>query len=93
MDISMKLRIATICVPLAANPVALAADSSERTSPLDNNAACMDRNVDASSAKCVVKDEGTPRRTYPPKPSGPAATPRTGATGAASNVRGSGVSK
>lgn len=89
----MMLRIATICVMFAASSAASAADSSERTSPLDNNAACMDRNVDASSGKCVVKEEGTPRRTYPPKPSGPAVSPRTGATAPSSTARGTGSSK
>jgi hypothetical protein len=89
----MILRIATICVAFAASSAAFGADSSDRTSPLDNNAACMDRNVDASSGKCVVKDEGTPRRTYPPKPAGPSVSPRTGATGPASTVHGTGSSK
>jgi hypothetical protein len=92
-EITMMLRITLFCGALAANAGALAADSSERNSPVDNNAACMDRNVDASSAKCVVKDDGTPRRTYPPKPSSPAVTPRAGTTGPASTVRGNGSGK
>ena len=89
----MMLRITIFCVALAANSAALAADSSERNSPVDKNAACMDRNVDASSAKCIVKDDGTPRRTYPPKPSGPAVTPHAGTSGPASTVRGNGAGK
>jgi len=87
------LRITIFCIALAAHPAALAADSPERSSPVDNNAACMDRNVDASSAKCVVKEEGTPRHTYPPKSSGPAVNPRAGTIGPASTVRGTASGK
>ena len=87
------LRITIVCIALAATSAASAADSSERSSPVDSNAACMDRNVDASSAKCVVKEEGTPRRTYPPKPSGPAVNPRVGTTAPASTVRGTASGK
>jgi hypothetical protein len=71
---------------LAGCGIACGADSPERTSPIDSNAACMDRTVDSSSGNCVVKDEGRPRRTYPPRQ--PAAKPPThpaGSTSAAGN--------
>ena len=87
------LRITLFCLALAANSAASAAEPSDRNSPVDNNAACMDRTVDASSAKCVVKDDGTPRRTYPPKPSGPTVSPHAGTSGPASTVRGNGSGK
>jgi hypothetical protein len=89
----MNLSTAAICAALAASVPAAAADSSDRTSPIDRNAACMDRTVDASTGKCVVKDEGTPRRTYPPRPAAPVVTPHTGATAPASTVRGTGTGK
>ena len=57
---------------------AIAADSTDRTSTVDKNAACMDRDVDASTGNCVIKDEGTPRRTYPyPSKKIPVNTSRT----------------
>jgi hypothetical protein len=89
----MNLRTVTICAALATSVPAVAADTSDRTSPVDRNAACMDRTVDASTGKCVVKDEGTPRRTYPPRPAAPVVTPHDGATGPASTVRGAGAGK
>lgn len=89
----MNLRTATICAALAASVPAAAADSSDRTSPVDRNAACMERTVDASTGKCVVKDEGTPRRTYPPRPATPVVAPHAGATAPASTVRGAGAGK
>jgi hypothetical protein len=89
----MNLRTATICAALAASVPAVAADTTDRTSPIDRNAACMDRTVDASTGKCVVKDEGTPRRTYPPKPAAPVVTPHSGASAPASTVRGAGAGK
>ncbi|MEO8442030.1 MAG: hypothetical protein ABI547_06045 [Betaproteobacteria bacterium] len=89
----MNLRTATICAALAASAPAAAADSSDRSSQIDRNAACMDRTVDASTGKCVVKDEGTPRRTYPPRPAAPVVNPHAGATAPASTVRGAGTGK
>jgi hypothetical protein len=89
----MNLRTAIVLGAMAASMPAAAADSSDRNSPLDRNAACMDRTVDASTGKCVVKDEGTPRRTYPPRPSAPVVTPHAGATAPASTVGGAGTGK
>ena len=89
----MNLRTATICAALAVSVAAAAADSSDRSSPIDRNAACMDRTVDASTGNCVVKDEGIPRRTYPPKPSTPVVTPHAGATAPAWTVRGASAGK
>jgi hypothetical protein len=71
----MKLRYLMILAACAASAVACAADAPDRSSPMDSNAACMDRTVDASTGNCVVKDEGTPRHTYPPKPPVPVAAP------------------
>lgn len=78
---------------LAAGAAAHAAESSERASPVDRNAACMDRTVDASSGNCVLKDEGGPRRTHSPRSATPAETARTGAGAPASAVRNSGAGK
>jgi hypothetical protein len=89
----MNLLTAIMLAAMAASAPAAAADSSERTSPLDRNAACMDRTVDASIGKCVVKDEGTPRRTYPPNSAAPIVTPHSGTTAPASTIRGLGTSK
>lgn len=72
---------------LALSPSAMGADSSQRSSPLDRNPACMDRTNDASAGNCVVKDEGTPRRTYPPKPSPAAANPAVAPVAPSSAVR------
>lgn len=89
----MNLGTATICAALAASVPAAAADTSDRTSPIDRNAACMDRTVDASTGKCVVKDEGTPRRTYPPRPAAPVVTPHAEGTAPTSTARGAGSGK
>ena len=70
----MKLRYLMILAAFTVSSVACAADSPERTSPVDNNAACMDRTVDSSTGNCVVKDEGMPRHVYPGRPSAPVAT-------------------
>lgn len=73
----MRLPNLMILTILATSPAAMGADSTGRSSPLDDNAACMDRTTDASTGNCVVKDEGTPRRTHPPKkaPASPAPAP------------------
>jgi hypothetical protein len=78
---------------LAISPAAMGADSTDRASPLDSNAACMDRTTDASSANCVVKDEGTPRQTYPPKQSPANATPAPAPAAATPTVRKSATGK
>ena len=89
----MTLRPALMFVALAVTTVANAATSSDRTSQVDRNAACMDRTVDASTGKCVVNEDGTPRHTYPPKSAAPVVTPHTGATAPAPAVRGSGTAR
>jgi len=85
----MKLYYLMMITALTASSVAGAADTSERASPVDRNSSCMDRNVDASSGNCVVKDDGTPRHTYPPRPAAlttaPTSVPQ--AAPAASTVR------
>ena len=89
----MKLDDLIILATFMAGTVAYAADSPDRTSPMDSNAACMDRTVDASTGNCVVKDEGTPRRTYPPKPSAPVSAPAPAPTSPVSTVRKSATGK
>lgn len=56
-------------------------------SPYDTNPSCTERTTDSNAPECVVKQEGEPRRTYPPPrdkvtpppppppPPGPAASP------------------
>ncbi len=59
----MNLKHVILIAVLAHSSLAMSADSSERTTPLDDNPECTERtNID-----CVVKDDGTPRRTHPPK--------------------------
>jgi hypothetical protein len=87
MHLSCALAIAAL---MASGPT-VAADSSERTSPVDRNAKCMERTVDSSSGDCVVKDEGRPRRTHPPKAAPGAITPPSATTAPA--ARGAGSSK
>ena len=63
--------------------LAIPAYAADDRSPYDRNPACLDRNVDASTNDCIIKDEGTPRHTYPPrntsnnssKPASPVAAP------------------
>ena len=86
----MKLRYLMTVTALLAGSVAWAADTPNRTSPLDANAACMDRTVDASSGNCVTKDEGRPRRAYPPKTTPAGAAPASAPAPASSTVRKSG---
>ena len=83
----MKLHYLLIVTALSASAVAAAADPAERASPLDRNSACMDRTVDASSGDCVVKDDGTPRRTYPPKRAAPVAAAASQPAPASSTMR------
>jgi len=83
----MRLPNLMILTILAMSPAATGADSTDRSSPLDNNAACMDRTTDASTGNCVVKDEGAPRHTYPPKKSPASATPAPAPAAASSTVR------
>ena len=86
----MNPSTAILLATMAASAAAGAADTPDRASPVDANAACMDRTVDSSAGNCVVKDDGTPRRTYPPKSAPPVAAPRTGAAAPAPAVRGAG---
>jgi hypothetical protein len=86
----MYLRSLCIVVALASSSTASAADFSDRASPADSNAACMDRAVDASSGNCILKEEGTPRRAYAPKSSATTPAPRTGNTTPSPAVKGSG---
>lgn len=88
----MKLRYLITFTALLAG-AASAADTPSRTSPVDANAACMDRGVDSSSGNCVTKDEGSPRRTYPPKSSAPVNPSSAAPVAASPTVRKSATSK
>jgi len=77
----MKLRYLLILLALVPGAGAIAVDSSD-VSPYDKNPACVDTTTDASTGKCVVQTEGTPRHKYPPP--GPAAGGNT--TGTASTT-------
>ena len=83
----MKLSCWMIITVLSAGSGAQAADTPNRTSPVDANAACMDRNVDSSSGNCVTKDEGKPRRAYPPKQAPAGSAPASAPSPSSPNVR------
>lgn len=83
----MKLPYLIALAALLAATAASAADTPSRTSPVDTNAACMDRNVDSSSANCVLKDDGRPRRAYPPKTTSTGAAPSSAPAPGSSAVR------
>ncbi len=89
----MRLRNLMILTALAMSAAAMGADSTDRSSPLDKNPACMDRTTDASTGNCVVKDEGTPRRTYPPRQSPANVTSAPAPVAAAPTVRKSATGK
>ncbi len=70
----MKLRYLLILTALVSSPTAHAADSGERSSPVDNNPACMDRTKDAASPECIPQTKGKPRHYVKPvKPVTPSA--------------------
>ncbi len=89
----MLIRTGIVLVLLGLGPATAAAQSAQGSAPPDRNEACMDRKVDSSSGDCIIKDEGTPRHTYPPKraPAQPIAKPSGPAP--SSTVRGSGSGK
>ena len=71
----MNLQNVILLTILANSSFAMGADSTDRSSPLDDNPQCMDRN----NKDCVAKDDGTLRRPHLPNkvpanvngPSGP----------------------
>ena len=65
----MKLHYLIVLTALALSPLAIAADSDSRSSPIDNNPVCMDRTTDASAGDCVTPSDGTPRHRFPPRSS------------------------
>jgi hypothetical protein len=89
----MLLRSLLALTMLLASAIGMGADSTDSSSPFDKNPACMDRTTDASTGNCVIKDEGTPRHTYPPKtpPSGGTPGPAPLPAGTSSTVRKSGA--
>lgn len=60
-----------------------ASDSTERSSPLDNNPACMDRDTDSSTGKCVEPSAGAPRHKRPPPAGSLGASPASTSPAAA----------
>jgi hypothetical protein len=88
----MKIRLICFLLALCASAVAAAADSTGK-SPMDRNQACMDRTVDSSSGDCIIKDDGTPRQTYPPKRAPAQPAPKPAATAPFSTTRGSSSSR
>lgn len=60
----MKPAISLILAMVAISQPAFAADAR---SPYDKNPACLERNVDSTKSDCLIKDDGTPRQTYPPR--------------------------
>ena len=56
----MNLQKVIVLAILVNSPIAIGADSTERSSPLDDNPQCMDR----KNKDCVVKDDGTRRRIH-----------------------------
>ena len=65
--VEIRMKLTYLAILMALSPAAIAADAGDRSSPLDNNPACMDRTADASTGNCVVPGEGTPRHRYPPR--------------------------
>jgi hypothetical protein len=78
----MKTQSILTIAMLLTSGLVCAADTGDRTSPVDKNSNCMDRTVDSSSGNCVVKDEGRPRHTYPPR--APAVKPQSRPAGSTS---------
>ena len=58
----MNVQNVIVLAILANSPVAMGAGSTARSSPLDDNPQCMDRN----NKDCVVEDDGTLRRSHLP---------------------------
>ena len=56
----MNLQKVIVLAILVNSPIAIGADSTERSSPLDDNQQCMDR----KNKDCVVTDDGTRRRSH-----------------------------
>ena len=42
-----------------------AEDSGERTYPVDDRAACMERDIDTARGGCVTRQDGSPRAAAP----------------------------
>ena len=77
----MKLKCLGLIAALTLSQSALAIDAGDR-SPADRNPQCLDRSTDSSTGDCIIKDEGTPRHKYPPKPQAKPVTPTGAKSGA-----------
>ena len=77
----MKLEYVGIIAALVLSQSAFAVDAGD-SSPADKNPKCMDRTADSSTGDCIIKDEGTPRHRYPPKPQIKSMTPAGTRSGA-----------
>lgn len=89
----MTFRLIFALSLMAAGGIAAAAEPSPGTSPMDKNQACMDRTVDASAGDCVIKDEGTPRHTYPSKRPAQLPTQKPAQVAPSATIRGSSAGK
>lgn len=70
----MKPKYLVVLAAIALSHGALAADARDRTYPVDDNPACMDRSKDATSPECTPQTEGKPRHYIKPvKPVAPPA--------------------
>ena len=69
----------SVLAALAATSTAYA-QNTERSSPLDANPACMERNVDSNSPGCLPRDDGQRQVVVPPAAAGAAAAPASTTT-------------
>ena len=63
----MKQYLVLLLTSVAIKSAAIAADSEDRAAPIDQGpAACLDRDVNAASASCIVRPDGS-RSDIPPR--------------------------
>jgi hypothetical protein len=66
MELGMALRHVILLIPLAFAATAMGADSEDRTYPLDEVPACMERGENAAADSCVLKGIGKSNQMIPP---------------------------
>ena len=79
---------AIVCV-FGYSALGYAADSTERTSPVDRSPDCMDRSKSTAGADCTIQN-GKPHRPVvksPPPPPKPEPPPNTSPPASASEIR------